>query len=79
MLLLRYENCHRNYEIMPLVDTRMDLGGSDTKQAINKGRKNDVPSRQNLNKRHRRSNLQCKKRLRFKHKESPPKHGRGQR
>ena len=28
---------------MPLVDTRMDLAGSDTKQAINKGRKNDVP------------------------------------
>ena len=56
---------------MPLVDTRMDLGGSDRKQAINKGRKNDVPSRQNLNKRHRGSNLQHKKRLRFKHKEPP--------
>ena len=36
-------------------------------------------ARQNLNKRHRGSNLQRKKRLRFKHKESSPKHGKGQR
>lgn len=72
MLLLRHENCHRNYEIMPLVDTRMDLGGSDTNRAINKGRKNDVPSRQNLKKRHRGCNLQHKKRLTQTQTKNPP-------
>ena len=35
---LNHENRHCNYEIIPLVTTRMDLGGSDTSQA-DRGRK----------------------------------------
>ena len=67
------KNCHWNYEILQMVPTRMDLGGSYTEWSQQQRKKiaGDMPSRQNLKKKkYRKSSLQHKKILwQSKHKE----------